>query len=392
MGARTSSIRQSFVAVWFVSCLVLTGYSSRAALKEDARAAAAIAKWEPHLLYLLPSPHSRLHVEVDAVAGNEPDDIALEKLRSFLSTHCKKPDGIEIVRSDVITAEAARGVAPETLGRKYVNGPSTTNASPPAFIYALYYNYPLSRDSGTERTLHRGASVVRVRRAQNANPYADLGLYSAIYFNTSYSLGLAMNEILLHETGHLLGLVSRSAHARNGHCLNRSCQMNTHRDYIRRFRWLPGRGQAPLCAECAAELTQSATQAPLPNLRYVGPVLVRSEGDYHVLSLPERAGVIAGNLTDRDCQEFAAAMRRETVKHDGGMRVHCLVKDDVLDNPAKLDEILARLKNDPFVPRSGPRVLLRACVIRYQARGQHTNAADRLRQAKALDSRGSGKP
>src|SRR5688572_24716511 len=56
-------------------------------------------RWKPQLLYLLPSPHPRLHVEVDAVKGCEPDEPTLEKLRGFLADYCTKPDGIHIVRS-----------------------------------------------------------------------------------------------------------------------------------------------------------------------------------------------------------------------------------------------------------------------------------------------------
>src|SRR5262245_37343409 len=58
--------------------------------------------WQPHLLYLESSPHSRLYVEVDSVEGCEPGDDTLNKLREFLAAYCRKPAGIEIVRGDVI--------------------------------------------------------------------------------------------------------------------------------------------------------------------------------------------------------------------------------------------------------------------------------------------------
>ena len=386
------SSRSGF-SVLFVSCLLLSGCSTPTATRsrDDGGAAEALNSWRPHLLYLLPSPHPRLHVEVDAVEGSEPDHVVLERLRGFLSTHCRKPDGIEVVRGDVIPAEAARGISPGALARKYINGPDKTNASPPAFVYVLYYNFPLSRGSAADRILHRGASTMPARRPQKAVPYAEVYPYPAIYFNTAFSLGIAMNEILLHETGHLLGLVNRSAHARNGHCLNRACQMNTHRAYLRQFRWLPGRRESPLCAECVAELAQSSAQTPLSNLRYVGPVLVRSGVDYHVATLPDRVGIIVGSLTDRDCREFAAAMRpeRSGPGDDGRTRMHCLVKDSVLKEPGKLSDILKHLKGDPFgdVRRGGPSVFLRACAVRYQALGQYTNAIDTLQQAILLDSK-----
>lgn len=388
------SSRSRFLTVaLFVSCLLLSGCSTPTATRsrDDAGAAQALNSWNPHLLYLLPSPHPRLYVEVDAVEGSEPDQVALEKLRGFLSAHCRKPDGIEVVRGDVIPAEAARGISPNALARKYINGPDKTDASPPAFVYVLYYNYPLSRGSAADSILHRGARTMPARRPQSAVPYTDLYPYPAIYFNTAFSLGIAMNEILLHETGHVLVLVNRPARARNGHCLNRACQMNTQRAYLREFRWLPGKQQSPLCADCVAELAQSSTQTPLPNFRYVGAVLVRSAADYHVATLPDRVGIIVGNLTERDCREFAAAMRPERPgpEDDGRTRVHCLVKDDVLKEPGKISDILKHLKDDPFddVRRGGPRVFLRACAVRYEALGQYTNAIDTLQQSILLNSK-----
>jgi hypothetical protein len=301
------------VSLLFI-CLILTSCSTPTATRSgaDSDDTQVPESAKLHLLYLLASPHPRIYVELDAVEGSVPKDAAVQKLRDFLTTHCQKPDRIEVVRSDVIPAKAARGISPRTLARKYIDGPGNTGASPPAFMYVLYYNYPLSRHSAEETILHRGARTALTQRRETAKPHAETYPYPAIYFNAHFSAGLAMNEILLHETGHLLGLVSRSARARNGHCVNRACQMNTHLAYLREFRWLPGREQSPLCSDCVAELAQRRTQAPLRTLRYVGPVLVRSEGDYHVLILPERAGVVVGSLTDRDCREFARSMRPES--------------------------------------------------------------------------------
>lgn len=316
--------------------------------------------------------------------GCAPKDEALEILRQFLSQHCAKPDGIEIVRGDVIPIKVARGIAPRTLARRYINGPANSNAAPPAFMYILYYDYGVSRNFQSENILHRGARTVPVQRPPNAKPYAETYIYPGIYFNTRFSFGLAMNEILLHETGHLLGLVSRSAKARDGHCRNRGCQMNGHLQYLRQFRWLPGRKQSSLCAECARELGAASTQSSLPNKRYVGAVLVRSEPDYHVLTLPDRVGLVVGRLTERDCAEFANAMRSERPEagNDSTWRLFCVVKDEVLKDPAKPADIAHRFKDDPLHPvrRSGPQVFLEACSRRYRALGQNSNMIEALRE------------
>ena len=240
-------------AILMLYCLVLAGCSAPVARKSQANSGFAQTpeSQKTHLLYLLPSPHSRLYVEVDAVEGCEPKDIALQKLKEFLSAHCDKPDGIEVVRSDVIPKEAARGISPRALARKYINGPDKITASPPAFMYVLFYNYSLCGDSAVAKAGHPGASTPPARRPEVANPYAEVLPYPTIYFNPRYFLGMAKKQTLLHETGHLLGMVSRPTHAREGHCLDSACLMNAH---LRPYRWLLGKSQKQLCRQCVAEL------------------------------------------------------------------------------------------------------------------------------------------
>src|SRR5262245_55727434 len=134
-------------------CLILAGCAS-----SPKRPPPAFERTKAHLLYLQPSPHPRMYVEVDAVAGCEPKEEALQKLREMLSKYCDKPDGIEIVRSDVIPRATARGVSPHGLARKYLNGPANTNTSSAAFLYVLYYDDTLHRYSAATRFLHRGAN------------------------------------------------------------------------------------------------------------------------------------------------------------------------------------------------------------------------------------------
>ena len=58
------------------------------------------AYMRPELLYLKERPYSRLYVEVDTVEGVEVPEKWLDTLKGFLSTHCSKPDGIEIIRDE----------------------------------------------------------------------------------------------------------------------------------------------------------------------------------------------------------------------------------------------------------------------------------------------------
>jgi hypothetical protein len=378
-----SLMRLKFFAslVLVTDCLLLAGCSTRTMSRsqEHADGAQLHEASQPDLLYLLASPHSRIHVEVDAVQGCVPKERALQQLQDFLSAYCHKPDGVEIVRSDVIPIADARGISPRALARKFINGPDRTNASPPAFLYVLYYDDTLSRYSFVPRFLCRGT-----------NPYSETSPYPAIYFNTRYSLGIAKNEILLHEAGHLLGLVNRPTRARGDHCLDWSCLMNTGRGYLLQFRWLPGMPERPLCAACVAESRQRSSQPPPSKLRYVGAVLLRSETGYHVASLPDRLGVLVGSCTEQDCEEFFTATRLESPGAGGdGTRLYCRVKEDALKDPAKLSDILNRIKADPIavVRQSAPKLLLRECAGQYCILGQYSNAVDTLHQALLSDAK-----
>jgi len=374
-----------FATVPIMSCLLLASCSTPTARlsQADPDVVRIPESWKPHLLYLLPSPHSRLYVEVDAVEGCVPKQAALQKLRDFLSKYCNKPDGIEIVRSDVIPIELARGISEKGLARKYINGPDEATGSTPAFMYVLFYNDVLCKDSA--KAEHPGASTVQRSRGPAANPYTDVSLYPAIYFNTRYVPwyfpGMDKKG-LLHEAGHMLGLVRRPTGV-SLHCTNRTCLMNPD---LHLHRVLLGQ-QKKLCLQCAAELAQSSTQPSPSNLRFVGAVLVRSEIGYHILSLPDRLLLLVGDFTEERSEDFAARVHAETPGANGSMHVMCLAREEVLGDSVKVNHIINGFKNDRFdvVRREGPRALLRACVDRYYSVGQYSNAVAMLHQATLSD-------
>lgn len=74
-------------------CLAATGCSTSKAkrARTDAEVRRLTEFWEPHKLYLNAFPHSRLHVEVDAVEGYSPSEETLGKLREFLRNTAISP-------------------------------------------------------------------------------------------------------------------------------------------------------------------------------------------------------------------------------------------------------------------------------------------------------------
>lgn len=333
-----------------------------------SRASALAPALSPNLAspYLLSSPHSRLYVEVDAVEGCEPTETALVQLHEFLSKRCQKPDGVKIMVSDIIPRKAARKTGPRALARRYLNGPPDDNASPPAFMYVLYYpGWP-----------------------GFVPPFAEVTPYPGIYFNARFSLGIASDEILLHEAGHLLGLVNRTEQIANGHCSISGCQMNNHWGYLRQFRWLPGRKQSPLCADCLNELAQAVKQSRPSTLRYVGPVLVHPRSDYDVLTLPHRCMLKPGGATDSDCRQFAADVHAKAVTaNDDWFRIDCRANAEFFDNPLLVTRMMIDCLADPLpaIRKFGPGVLLRTALNRYEPRREFSNAIVVLEQAIQLD-------
>jgi hypothetical protein len=336
----------ALISLCFVSPACSIFKSGQSQTREDIIAATRF--WQPHLLYLLKSPHPRLHVEVDAVAGSEPDEAKLDKLREFLAAYCQKPGGIDIVRDDVIPVREARGLPHMTLSRRYIDGPPPHSAgSPPAFLYLLYYDGALCDQTPQPRPSDQ--------RERNANPQVDYLPYpAAIYINTRYGrlwdkqLGA---ELTLHEAGHLLGLSRRTAGASGHHCLDSHCLMHAQLAFHLN-RWLLGRdpiSQHRICKDCAAELAGNAKRTPARNLRFVGPVLVRSEAGYQVLSLVGHLKLVVGPPTDQACRDFAAEVRAKAwTPEDQIYHTHYFGEMDRPPLSSATRNALKRAQSDPY--------------------------------------------
>jgi hypothetical protein len=299
--------------------------------------------WKPELLYILNQPYRRLYVEVDAVQGCEPDDATLAKLKDFLAAHCAKPDGIEIVRRPVIPHNEARGLSAEALACKVMQGPgihSGTNQA--AFLEILFYDGKLTRESG------------RAPGMTEFEPYPSL-----IMMDTSAASYLRpfQWELLTHEAGHALGLVERTNNIIGPHCADPHCLMYPvlHVDWCLHKIFL-GSGaftiqQTNFCAKCLAELADSAAQPPQTNIYFDGPVFVRSEPAYHVLSLPNHVRVVVGKLTEADSASFIAATSARPFSSDEVFYTANIKEPVVLEmalRPARVRELVDAAASDPL--------------------------------------------
>jgi hypothetical protein len=232
----------------------------------------------PDRLYLLVSPYPRLYVEVDAVQGCVPSEATLEKLRDFLRAYCDKPGGIEIARSDVIPVEAARGISPSALGRKYLDGPPENPAAPrAAFIYVLFYMDALCDQVPVPASRRPATGAASPPRVRTSNPHVDISPYPAMIYMSTHHVGLRHfvgfkweeKWNLLHEAGHVLGLAFRPDDASAGHCRDWTCLMSG----AGRYRYLGL--QRRLCERCVAQLAEASRQPPCTNLNFVRYWFVR---------------------------------------------------------------------------------------------------------------------
>jgi hypothetical protein len=385
-------LRSCFTVIFAILCICLTSCSTAKAPRSQSNP--EILKvtgfWQPQLLYILPSPYSRLYVEVDAVEGCQPNDATLNKLHEFLATYCNKTNGIEIIRGDVIPAVSARGVSLRALAREHINGPSQSSVdSQPAYLYVLYCNPALCDKPPINDADQSIVSTTTHRQKAEIKPHVDFLPYPPVmYINPHYGPKTVQNELLIHEAGHELGLAGRATNAFAYHCLDENCLMNwTIRYHVaRRLLGKDPIKQHQLCPVCVAQLRDSAKQSPPSNLRFVGPVLVRSETNYHVLSLPDRVKVIFGNLTDQDCRNFASAVHAEKIpQQNDDTRVDWFVKDEVIDKAPNFSDLFSQAKADPLEPvrMTAPKIFGQFCANH----GQFTNAINICREGIAANAK-----
>jgi hypothetical protein len=319
--------------------LICTGCASR---KEPPKTAAVnpTSFWKPHLLYLNPKPHDRLYVEVDAVEGCKPSQEELEALGDVLKAHCLKPRDIEIDQSGVIPRAEAKGLSRRELARGWMNGPPATKRFP-AYLYVLYYDGRLGGGKGAAR----------------ANPHTELLPYpSAIFVNRGYkpSMGRWVTTPLIqHEAGHVLGLAMREENAQAGHCTENECLMQPN-IAVHIFRLLTGRNpvtQKTFCQHCLKQLENSKKQPPAKNLSFIGPVLVREEMGYRVLSLQGATALAIGGGREEASNYFLNEERNRKTKpgeNPDQTFYHAWIEDAVMRDRDKARAILDRACRDPY--------------------------------------------
>ena len=314
-----------------------------------------------HLLYLQPKPHRSLYVEVDAVEGAEFSDAELSGLKAFLSQWCEKPDGVTVLKSSVIARSTARGHSADSLARRYLDGPTVANAAAqPAYLYILVYDNRVNQNpvqSSRGASQRRAGDLVPLKLARPESPHVVFHPYPAmIYIDRSWLGGLLSRKYwyasLIHEVGHVLGLVNRDSRVEGSHCPTNWCVMNGHvSEGVKSdvMNWLRREKPKPtLCEACATELRRSHTSEEEILRRFAGPALVRRMPSYQVLSLPQFSCLCIDDSLETVLPKFIEAFR--TMPRPEGPCTGFLVNKSEQNEESRLQAIEAAKQDvDPAV-------------------------------------------
>ncbi|NQT00505.1 MAG: hypothetical protein HQ580_00630 [Planctomycetes bacterium] len=353
------------INVMLCLAILCTGCTSLTNVKQDIDSK-SLNFWKPHLLYLQSAVCESLYVEIDAVEGSEPNEETIETLRQRLLQYCDKPGKVQIVCNASIPLRHARATRPEILALRYMDGPDhSKDSGHTAYLYVLFYDS--SQLSGQ-------------RYRQAVNPHAKLIPYpAAIYMDTRYikthHLTKYEGQLLLHEVGHILGLTW--SQERKGdwycHCRDKSCLM--YESYKVNTLPFQKHQEKDFCELCKGDLVAARADEADPRLKFMGPVMVRSEKDYHVLSLPAFVKLHFGPLNSIDWEDILEEARNEVPRLAAQPDTVAVLMGSVVgassDELASLHYAIENAKNDPC-----PTVRLGINAIKQQPMKQLGRIAD----------------
>jgi hypothetical protein len=338
------SVKNTVVIIFCTLCLVCFQCSSQTLA--DTTGADNLSFWKPNLLYQNGRQCQRLYVEIDTLQGCQPDDDTISSLGLFLKQYCAKPGGIKIIQENFAASSDTDLTRPELLALEQMNGPDEIMPESTAYLYILFYDS--KKLTGKNKKLI--APFVRLL------PYP-----SAIYIDISYinkhsfgGLRKHQAQLLKHEVGHVLGLKWSQEENHDWHCPKKECLMykNYEIDFFKLFTFqkIP---QKEFCQSCKEYLNKTGSDQQDETLRFMGPVMVRSEKDYHVLSLPGFVKIHIGSLDSVKWTDVLAQAKIETpisASKPNSIAIVVGADDSAgIDESAINDKIIAAAKTDPSI-------------------------------------------
>jgi len=171
--------------------------------------------------FLTASKYTSLKVEIQYMTGFAPDPVAIDHLQTFLFNTLNKPNGITIVTKE-ISASSNTSLSTDNVISVEKSNRTVFSGSEQLSLYILYTNGNYTNNSVLGMA-YRNTSAVIFGKTIHDNS----GGISQVNRSKLES------TVLIHEVGHLLGLVDlgspmQTAHkdaAHGNHCNNSGCIM-----------------------------------------------------------------------------------------------------------------------------------------------------------------------
>lgn len=171
-----------------------------------ATASGAVGSWAGRLV--AGTEYSRLRVEIDYVSGLPPSTNALTVLQARLSERCNKPGGIEVVVDDVLTAGQSTAWSVAQTQTLEAQARDSFASGDTAVVHVLYLDGGTDRDTSSGSVLgyaYTGTSIAIMKQTCDATA------------NRLVSPDEVEATVLVHELGHVLGLVNLGAPLQSAH-------------------------------------------------------------------------------------------------------------------------------------------------------------------------------
>lgn len=286
---------------------------------------------------MLGQPYSRLYVEVDRIENVDIPKGVLDELEEFLGKYCDKPDGIEIVIDDVIPKSEYMGRSAEIVGNLFIDGPAVgSDNNNTAYLYVFFYDSSKMGEQPYCRT-----------------PHVDHAYPSAIFYDIDFARIIKdrfARSMMLHETGHVLGLCKNTEHGDGGHCANDGCIMSKIVVSISKVILGLPLDKLDLCADCQNDLKMLQTANQAGKMSFNGPFLVRQEDGYWVASLPVSDLVSFTGTDTFDWRQSLGAFKQyvkdyeKPLQDDLNSRLHYFMAYDIDESPEAIKDELEKLK------------------------------------------------